>query len=163
MSVDAKRAERRTLQFDSLEAVLADAEALAAGPHRVSGNHSLAEILWHVAYFMDKPVTGFGFRAPLTMRMFGKVIRVMGMDRPVPAGIRPPREVEARFWPAGPVSPDEALAYLRRSVEAAKVPGAMRHPSPLLGRISHEQWKTVNLRHAELHLSFVHPEPAGAS
>ena len=33
----------------------------------------------------------------------------------------------------------------------------MKHPSPVLGKLSHEQWEQLHCRHAELHLSFLHP------
>ena len=157
MAVNVKQAERRELHFDSLDAILADAEAVTAGPHRVTGNHTAAQLIHHIAVPMDKAVNGFDFDAPLVMKVFGRVLKVFGVDRPIKPGIRPPKSVEERFWAPADISLDEAIVYLRRSVKAANVPGSMTHPSPLFGKMTHEQWLGLNYRHAELHLGFIHP------
>jgi hypothetical protein len=34
----------------------------------------------------------------------------------------------------------------------------MTATSPVLGRLSHEQWVQFHCRHAEMHFSFMHPE-----
>ncbi len=162
MPINTKQATRRELRFEKIDDILADARAVTAGPHHATGNHSPAEIIHHVAYFIDKPVTGFGFTAPLVMRLFGRALRLMGRaTAPIAPGLNPPRAVAQRFWPEPGVTLDDAMAYLARSVDAAREPGRMRHPSPLFGRLSHEQWIALNCRHAELHLSFIHPDQAG--
>ena len=45
----------------------------------------------------------------------------------------------------------------RKSVFAKldKTPPAT--PNVIFGPLTHEEWKAINLRHAELHLGFVHP------
>jgi len=158
MPVNVKQAPRREMRFDTLDDVLADAEAVTAGPHHSTGNHSAAEILWHVAYFIDKPVTGFGFTAPLPVRLLGKTLKTLGFaNKPIKPGLNPPANIERRFWPGPEVTLDQARAYLRLAVEAAREPDRMTHPSPVFGKLTDAQWRTLNRRHAELHLSFIHP------
>ena len=31
-------------------------------------------------------------------------------------------------------------------------------PNPIFGRLTHDEWKAINLRHAELHMGFLHPQ-----
>lgn len=158
MPINPKQAARRTLRFDSLDDILADAQAITDGPHHTTGNHSAPELIWHVAYFIDKAVTGFGFKAPLPLWLLGHALRPLGIvNRPMKPGIRPPRSMDRRFWPGPEVTLDEARDYLRLAIDAARTPGSMTHPSPVLGKLTHDQWQTLHCRHAEMHLSFIHP------
>lgn len=56
-----------------------------------------------------------------------------------------------------PMQSTQALADLQAAFArlAAQVP--MR-PNPIFGKMSHEEWIKLHLRHAELHQSFFHPE-----
>ncbi len=160
MPVNLKQAPRRELHFTSLDDILADVEAVTAGPHHTTGNHSATELVWHVAYFIDKAATGFGYRAPLPLWLLGHALKPLGIvNRPMKPGIRPPRSLDRRFWPGPSVTLDAARDYLRRAIAAAKEPGRMTHPSPVLGKLTHDQWQTLHCRHAEMHLSFIHPDP----
>jgi len=158
MPVNVKQAPRRELHFQSLDDILADVEAVTAEPHHSAGNHSPTQLVWHVAYFIDKAVTGFGFRAPLPLWLLGNALRPLGIvNRPMKPGIRAPRSMDHRFWPGPEVTLEDARAYLRRAIDAARPPGSMTHPSPVLGKLTHAQWQTLHCRHAEMHLSFIHP------
>jgi len=159
LPVNPRQAARRTLRFDSLDDILADAEAVTAGPHHTTANHNAAEILWHVAYFIDKPVTGFGFTAPLPVRLLGKTLKALGFaGKPIKPGLNPPAEIERHFWPDPDLTLEQSRDYLRHAIETAREPGSMTHPSPVFGKLTDAQWRTLNRRHAELHLSFIHPE-----
>lgn len=52
-----------------------------------------------------------------------------------------------------------ALAKLRDEVDYAKAHG-MKHPSPLFGPLTNDAWIQAHCRHAELHHSFIHPNPS---
>ncbi len=156
MPVNVKQAARRELHLPTLDDILAEAEAIASTAHTTTGNHSASELIWHVAYFIDKSATGFGYRAPLPVWVVGNLLKRVGIaQRPIKPGIRPPKSLDRRFWPGGGVTLDDALAYLRRSIGAAREPGSMTHPSPVLGRLTHDQWATLHCRHAEMHFSFI--------
>jgi hypothetical protein len=51
---------------------------------------------------------------------------------------------------------EQALSELRETIDKAKRDG-MTHPSPVLGRMSNDDWVSLHCRHAELHFSFLHP------
>ena len=59
--------------------------------------------------------------------------------------------------------PDESVAWadaiegFRHEMSRLREGARMTRPSPVFGAMSHEQWEQLHCRHAELHLSFIHP------
>jgi hypothetical protein len=167
MPVDPKRVEgRRKLHFTSLDEVIADAEKLVAWPQtKTLGNWSLNQLLMHLALTINLSIDGIDVRAPWYVRLIGFFIRGRILGRGMPAGFKLPRERELGAFPSA-ASPQKALETLRKAIARLKTERmTARHPA--FGRLSHEQWGQLHLRHAELHLSFVvpgdgerHPEPA---
>ena len=91
-----------------------------------------------------------------------KLLRLRGqaMQQAVPSGegamaalLGP--ELDAVTLPAPETTHAEAIDYLATIIAAAAVPGAMKHPSPLFGRLNHDQWTQLHCRHADLHFSFL--------
>ncbi|MCY2978903.1 MAG: DUF1569 domain-containing protein [Planctomycetota bacterium] len=85
---------RRCLRFESLDAVLADAEHLAAVESKQLGNWTLGQILMHLATVYEKSIDGTNFRPGLILRCLGKMLAPLwkrwALRRGIPAGIRPP-------------------------------------------------------------------------
>ncbi len=155
---NVKTAERRKVHFENLDEILQDAKAVTAGPHRVTGNWTAAQNIHHVAWTIGASNNGFDIKIPLAMKLFGKTLRVLGKHlKPINPGINPPKKVAEAFAPPDQVTLDDALGLLDKEVEAAKN-GGMTYPSPLFGDLSPEEWEAVHCRHAELHLSFIHPD-----
>lgn len=52
---------------------------------------------------------------------------------------------------------DDGLTRMRSAVARLKgtPPGL---PNPIFGPLGHEDWKSMHLRHAELHLGYLHPD-----
>ena len=160
MPANVKKAERRTLNFASLDDILADAEEVTSGPHRVTGNWTAAQNIWHVAHTVALSNRGFDFKVPLPMKLIGRTLKLFGMHtKSIKPGINPPAKVAAAFAPPPDVTLEMALAKLRDEVQHAKSHG-MNHPSPLFGSLSNVTWVQVHCRHAELHHGFVHPDAA---
>jgi hypothetical protein len=147
--------DRRPLSFDSLDAILADAEALGAGKIRTSGNWTAAQIVQHVGKLICISVEGADFKAPWYVRLGGRLMKKPALTRTWPAGIKPPKQFDP-LAPDDDVTWDQAIDELRTNIARAKDVG-MTHPSPLLGPLSNEQWIQLHCRHAELHFSFMHP------
>jgi hypothetical protein len=160
MVVDIKKVQgRRELRVASLDDVVADAEKLVASPHtRTLGNWPLPQLLTHLAMAIDKSIDGISFAAPWHMRLIGFLIRGRVLRRGLPAGFKLPKELEADAYPAAP-SAEDALESLRRAVARSKRE-RMTARHPVFGKLSHEQWTQLHLRHAELHLSFAVPNEA---
>jgi hypothetical protein len=73
-----------------------------------------------------------------------------------PAGVRI-AGVEGGTFGIEPCEVDEGLARLQAAYHrlATETP---THTSPVFGPLTHQQWIKFHLRHAELHLSFFHPQ-----
>lgn len=150
----------RTLRFTCSTDVLADADRLVAaervGTLRHTGNWTLGQIFSHVAAFMDYPYDGYppALRPPWIIRLIGPLLAGRFLKGALPRGFRI-RGVPGGTVGADDVPPGEGLARLKRSwarLDAAP-PDA---PNPVFGRLSHEQWKALHCRHAELHFGFAH-------
>ena len=147
---------RRVLQFTSLEQVLADAEQMAAQPVQMLGNWTLAQVVQHIADAMHCSFDGFGFMAPWWARWFiAPFVKNSFIVKPMPAGFKLPQRAEAML-PKSDVKIADALQRLRQAIERYRTekPTAAH---PFLGKLALQEWVSLNLRHAELHLSFAVP------
>ena len=151
-------AERRELNFKSLDEVVEEAERLAAGEVKTTGNHSFGQILEHLARTHDM-CTGKleAPKPPWFMRLMIPFMKPMILkDEPLKAGFKLPPKGEAFFWPDQEFDVQEALTHLKESVDNYKKNGPLpKHP--MFGAMTREQNDSMNCRHADLHLSFVHP------
>lgn len=148
--------ERRELSFNSLDEVVAEAERLAGGEVRTTGNHTFAQILEHLARTHDMATGKIQPpKMPWIMRMLMPLMRKRIFSGPVQPGIKLPAEAEAMFWPAE-VDVQEALAHLKASVENYNTNGPLP-VHPIFGKATREQNDRLNCGHCAMHLSFVHP------
>ena len=72
-------------------------------------------------------------------------------------GFKLPKAAADKYVPEPAVSAEQGLSELRASIQRLKTE-PQRHPHPVLGRITRDEWDQLQLRHAELHLSFFVPE-----
>jgi hypothetical protein len=70
-------------------------------------------------------------------------------------GLKFPRKF-AFLAPHAAVTWEDAVEYIGQTIARLRS-DRMTKPSPLLGRLSHEQWVQLHCRHAEMHFSFMHP------
>lgn len=158
--IDTKKAERRTLAYGSFDELAADLDRIAAAHERdalrVTGNWTAGEVCDHCANFMRCALDGFPAGVPWYLRMTGVVLKPMILRGSMPPGMKLP-ESATHLRPRAGVSLEEGHGALRRELERVRS-GAerMEHPSPLLGRLTHEQWTGLQLGHCALHLSFLH-------
>jgi hypothetical protein len=150
--------DRRSLRFASLDDLLSDAQRCAdadhAGTLRRSGNWSLGQTLDHLASWIDYGFDGYPFRPAFVLRLLGPLIKRQAL-RGLTSGVRIPGAPDGTYA-TDAVSTEEGLAHLRRSVERLKG-RAPTIRNPVFGPMTHEEWRSLHLRHAELHLSFMHP------
>lgn len=163
VQVDTKHvSDRRPLHFHNFEDLRADVERILdaedAGRLRRTGNWSVAQVFNHVAAFMDYPYDGYPpqIHPPWFLRL---ILRLFMKNRflngSIPAGVRIPG-IEGGTVATETCDLDAAAARLRRAIERMDRQ-APQAPNPLFGMMPHEDWKKLNLRHAELHFSFLHP------
>jgi hypothetical protein len=151
----------RALSFASSSDVLSDAERLAeaerTGTLRRTGNWTLGQTFSHVAAFMDFPYDGYPptLRPPWFVRLLAPMMKRKFLHSPLPKGFKIPKTQDGTVG-ADLVSTDEGLARLRRSWTRLDA-GPPDVPNPVFGRLTHDEWKALHCRHAELHFGFAHP------
>ena len=159
--VDTRACEFRKLRFDTYEQMWAEAQRIGAadrvGGLRCSGNWSAGQTFGHLATWIDYGFDGFPdtLRAPLWLKLLMPLIKHRFLNVGMRRGVYIPR-VPGGTLGIEPLSVDEGLARLQRAwtrLLAAPPP----HPSPIFGKISHQDWIKGNLRHAELHFGYLHP------
>jgi hypothetical protein len=157
MHKTSKVTDRRQLRFSSMRDIFDDVEYLASGdPPRTTGNWSCGQIVQHVAMLINFSIDGFPApRLALPLRILGRLMRKRALADPMRAGIRFPRK-----WtflaPDGAILWEDAVEYMNETMARLDT-GRMTAPSPILGKLSHEQWEQLHCRHAEMHFSFMHP------
>ncbi len=153
MTVATKKVEgRRTVRYESLRDLLNDAENLSATDVRTLGNWSFGQILKHVAMSLDSSIDGSGFLLPAPVRWLMTLsMKHRFLSKPIPVGFKSPRQ----FIPDA-TSVEDGLAALRTAIDRQNRE-TKRALHPGFGRISNQEWNDFNLRHSEMHMSFVVP------
>jgi hypothetical protein len=148
---------RRELHFTNLGDMMADAEVLCSSkPVTALGNWRLGNALEHLARSMDMALDGAQFTSPWFVRLLGRWIKKRMLTQPMRPGFQLPAYAAKYLIPQDECEMHEALAHLHAAV-ARSMATTHRHPSPLLGPLTVEEWDQLHLRHAELHLSFFVP------
>jgi hypothetical protein len=160
---------RRIVRLQTLDDLLAEIEhviaAAGAGEVRPLGNWSPAQVLWHIGKLIELSFDGFSWRYRRGPQWITRPFRFFAWRWLIRLAFRPgfinPPEA-AVLEPPATVSLEDAAAYLRRQIERIRRGEKMTQESAIEGPYSHEQWVYIQLRHAELHLSFLAIERKGA-
>jgi hypothetical protein len=151
---------RRELHFESLEEITQDAEAMAAaeraGKLRQLGNWTLGQTSGHLAAWIDFGYDGIPLKIPWLMRVLVRPMKNRVINQPMRPGKNLPG-VGGGTLATDLLPTEQGLDRLRRACNRAKA-GPPKAPHPIFGRLTHEEWIKLNLRHAELHLSLLRPE-----
>jgi hypothetical protein len=152
-------AERRKLWFDSIDELYDELEQIktaeADGRLRTLGSWTPGQILSHLAAWVEYAYEGFPMKpAPWLIRVFLRWQLKKYLRGGMPSGVRIPK-VEGGTTGADDLPFDEAAGRLRVALERLQSDEPARYDSPAFGALSHEQRIQLNLRHAELHLSFL--------
>ena len=148
--------QRRTVRYEDLRDILEDIEAITAGPVTGVGGWTPAQNIDHVRQVIRMSRAGIDLTLPLPLRILGRMLKGRVQRKPFRAGIP---SLDA-FQPPADLDLADAVAAFREEVLAAAEPGAMRHPSPLFGPMTHQEWERLHCRHAELHFSHIVPDDA---
>lgn len=164
MPIDTKTVtDRRPLLFKSLADLRADLNTLEAAHHagtlRTSGNWSPGQNLAHLANWIAYPYDGYPSglgNPPWFIKFILKFMKNKYLYGKLPVGVKIPK-VPGGTAGADDLPFDQALAKLRQQLDRLdKAPPSI--PNPIFGPMSHDEWRTLHTRHAELHLSFLHPK-----
>lgn len=158
----SKVSDRRRLRFTTLADLRADLATLErgeiAGSLRASGNWTPGQIFSHLAAFIEFAYDGYPpelSNPPWFIKALLRLRKRAMLAGGLPAGVKIPG------IRGGTVGADQApfpaaLARLRRALDRLEQT-APSVPNPVFGPLAHSEWITLHLRHAELHLGFLHP------
>ena len=156
MKKTSKVTDRRTLRFARITDLTEDVDKLCeAGSVRSTGNWTPAQIVTHVTSLIRMSIDDFTFKAPLVLRIIGPMIRSRVLNRPMGAGINLRGGAAAALIPDPSVTWEHAVAELHKQVERIESGTRMTRPSPIFGKLEHEEWTQLHCRHAEMHFSFM--------
>jgi hypothetical protein len=157
--VNTANVQRRKLCFETIGDALAEIERIVAaersGALKHVGNWAPGQIMGHVAAWINYSYEGYPVRRPpwfirVILRWLVKKYLRDGM-RP---GVRIPG-IEGGTVGIEPLSTAEGAERLRRALERLASDEPARYDSPAFGAMSPADRIQLNLRHAELHLSFL--------
>lgn len=154
--VNTKKVARRTLRFSTLDETLAEAQRIAdaarAGLLQQLGNWTPGQALGHLAAAINFGFDGYPKPAPWYLKLLVRPFKRRILSRPFAPGLRVPGI-------KGGTNATEVLPLadgLARFVAATERLRAQCPPVPnaVFGPLTHDEWITYAVRHAELHLSF---------
>lgn len=145
---------RPELKFDTIDAMLADAEHLRSAGYEQAGRWTLGMVLDHLTKAMSGPFGG-GRNLPWPLSAAGRSLmhgmvrrgRYPAMKFPAPASFRPDPGVD-------PAAASEAF---RSVCERAKALPGDTVVCPPLGRVPTTDYLGVQLLHGAHHLSYLRP------
>lgn len=176
--VDTRSCERRAVVIADVEAMACEVDRVerASRPGgaglRVTGNWSAGQLMVHVARLIERSMDGFG-AAPASERPVPRGVRSVAARAARSRDATLEQEVRATLVGcamlpggasaagAGEVEPpalvwtQDGAAALRTAIVRIREQHPMDKPSPTVGRLTHEEWLRVHLRHAALHFSFI--------
>lgn len=157
-----KVTDRRKLHFDSPTDMRADVERVVAaernGKLRRTGNWTTGQIFGHLAAFIDYAYDGYPpklSKAPWLIRFILRFFKKQFLRGPLPAGRNIPGIPEGTTG-AEPRTLEDGHTRLIRAWDRLEKK-APQTPNVIFGPMTHAEWIALHLRHAELHLSFLHP------
>lgn len=160
-AVDTSKAERRKLWFDGIDEALADVdrivEAERAGTLRQTGNWTAGQAFGHLAAWIEYGYDGYPMKPlPFFIRWILRRKVKQFLANGMPGGVRIPGVREGTYA-VEEIPAEQGAEQLRRAFGRLKSGERCPHESPGFGAMSHEDRIALNLRHAELHLGFLHP------
>lgn len=159
MKVDTRKVKgRRIIRFETIDDAIRDAEMVASSKCRQVGNWTVGQVLDHLARTLRIAFDGPQLQAPWFARTFvAPFMKRAFCETSMPSGF----QFTKRMLPLCPddtVETDVALNDFRKQFERLKLE-TPSSPHAFFGTLTREEWVGTQLRHCELHLSFLQPEP----
>ncbi len=153
----------RNLRFETIADLSRELDALESAHNNnalvSTGNWSPGENLQHVARFFKAAFDGFGFMAPAPVRFLIRLfLKPIALKHTLRGGLKIPAKARPVLEPDPGVSFEQGLAELRAQLARIDNAEKMQAPSPILGPLSHDEWTSLQLRHAELHIAKLRPD-----
>ena len=155
----ASEKQRRNLHFDSVDDVIEEvnkiAEADANGGLVVTGQWSVGEILSHLSAWIEYAYNGYPIDAPpwIVQKLLKFHLRSI-LKNGMKPGVNIPG-VDGGTVGQEKIDCDVACRRYLVALNRLASSEEAKYPSPAFGKLEREKFVKLNLRHAELHLSFI--------
>jgi uncharacterized damage-inducible protein DinB len=143
---------RRTLQFSSIDEVLADIAALREG-YTQSGNWSLPQACWHLNASVNHFMAPFVGTPPVVTEQMRQALQQVLMTGKIPDRLDAPEKAV----PPGRCTDADVATFVETLQKYNKFSGPFA-PHRLFGAMSIEQRQRHTLIHIAHHLSFLSPQ-----
>lgn len=145
----------RTLRFETLDDVLAEARKIAAQPDAPSrGNWTPAQNLWHVGRFLQAGIEGFPAKVPFLFKLLGPLFKNRALTKGFNPGIKLPQQAAVHMVAPASTTMDEGIGMIETWIAKAKADGFLP-TNPMLGKMTTDQWVALHCRHAEMHFGLI--------
>jgi len=156
----AKVEDRRKLRFETVVALLLDVDKIVAadkaGKLRRSGNWTAGQAFGHLATWINYAYEGFPMRVPWIIRVLIRMKKNSYLRSGMQAGVHIPKVPNGTYG-TELLGTEEGAERLRKALGRLKSNERAKFDSPAFGPMGDQERLALNLRHAELHLSFLHP------
>ncbi len=154
-----KPTKRRELRFESIADVLRDLDAILEADRRGSlvalGTWTPGQIMTHLASWIEYGYDGYPMSKPMFLIRWILRLKLRSMlHKRMPAGVRIPGIPNGTLG-ADPLPIEAGADRLRSALKRLESGEPCSFDSPAFGAMSHADRILLNLRHAELHLSFL--------
>lgn len=151
--------ERRSLRFDSIEDCLAEVQKIADADRNGSlvtrGNWTAGQNLSHLAAWIEYGWEGYPLdELPLPIRTGMRSMLPEILDKGMEPGMQIP-DIPGGTVGADEMKTKEAIERFSAALNRLNSDEPSKHDSPAFGKMSHAERVQLNLRHSELHLSFL--------
>lgn len=158
MPVDTKQSDRRTLQLNTFDDLVAELDSLEAahraGTLQTTGNWTPGQIFSHLAVWIQGYLDGLNLKIALPLKLVGPFMKKRFMTKGFAPGLPVPGGMEGED-----ASFDEGLDRLRTQLLRLDAGESMAHKNPFFGTVTHDEATLIHLRHAEHHLGFLRTSP----
>jgi len=144
---------RRKLRFQCCDDILRDCEGLLGG-YRQLGNWSLGKMASHLADACNLALEPSTIRVPWFMRFVARTVFKKKAMQKMSPGFKLPKSAAA--LEPNDTEDQAGVDKLRQTLVRWKQQEERYH-HPFFGQLTPEEWETLMLRHAEMHLSFLLP------
>jgi hypothetical protein len=160
--IDPASARHRSLRFTSIEELRAEIDrvlaAERAGTLTRTGNWTTGQVLGHLAAWIEYGYEGYPPKAhpPWFIRWILRFRKGAYLRNDMPRGVRIPRSEQGTFG-TEVLPTEEGARRLRAALDRLHRREPPKFHSPAFGPMTDDERIQLNLRHAELHLGYLHP------
>ncbi|MBN1437621.1 MAG: DUF1569 domain-containing protein [Sedimentisphaerales bacterium] len=143
---------KRQLTFGNLDEVVAEIDRLHRDGYEQVGKWDLAQICWHLSFFVRGAVEGFELKAPWIIRavLGRRMLKKILAGEAIKEGVKIPDIMR----PGEGLDEAEEIAKFKELIERFKKAEKL-YPSGFFGKLTREQWEKLTLYHCAHHLGFL--------